>query len=135
VAPDDRQVAPDDRQVAQMLPASYRRPDQPDPCQIGKQKQGHQVLRPIRGRPDQLQVPPDLLQMDPGRQIPTRLAPSVQGFAVLQTFVQDGQIMVGTDYQKSQAVMDDVKVRNVGKGFLLTRRELCDSCHGTSVKS
>jgi hypothetical protein len=25
-------------------------------------------------------------------------------------FVQDGQIMVGTDYHKSQAVMDDVKV-------------------------
>ena len=25
-------------------------------------------------------------------------------------FVQDGQIMVGTDYHKSQAVMDDIKV-------------------------
>jgi hypothetical protein len=35
-------------------------------------------------------------------------------------FVQDGQIMVGTDYHKSQAVMDDVKVWNVVREFLLT---------------
>jgi hypothetical protein len=32
-------------------------------------------------------------------------------------FVQDGQIMVGTEYHKSQAVMDDIKVCNMVTGF------------------
>jgi hypothetical protein len=38
--------------------------------------------------------------MDPGRQIPTRLAPSVQGFAVLQTedAVYDERVMFLGDW-------------------------------------